>query len=74
MPKRQSFSFKKGWNQVKQKDASEVRIKIMLALGLKERSSFYYRLNGKCEPTISEVASIESVFKEYGISKVWGDE
>lgn len=74
MPKRESYSFKKGWEQLKQKDAPEVRAKIMSALGLQGRASFYYRLNGKCEPTITEATAIESVFKEYGIIKVWGDE
>lgn len=73
MAKKQSFSFKKGWNQLKVGETSEVRQKIMAALGLKVRSTFYYRLNGKCEPTISEAQAIEEVFKEYGITKVWGD-
>lgn len=73
MAKKQSFSFKKGWNQLKVIETPEVRQKIMSALGLKVRSTFYYRLNGKCEPTISEARAIEAVFKEYGITKVWGD-
>lgn len=54
MAKNQSFSFKKGWSQLRVGEAPEVRQKIMTALGLKVRSTFYYRLNGKCEPTISE--------------------
>lgn len=69
----QSFSFKKGWNQLKVGDTLKVRQKIMEALGLNVPSSFYYRLNGRCEPTISEAKAIEAVFKEYGITKVWGD-
>lgn len=73
MAKKQSFSFKKGWNQLKVGETSEVRQKIMKALGVKVPSTFYYRLNGRCEPTISEARAIEDIFKEYGITKVWGE-
>lgn len=73
MAKKQSFSFKKGWNQLKVGDTSAVRERIMSALGIRYRSSFYYRLNGNCEPTMTEAQQIEAIFREYGITKVWGE-
>lgn len=69
-----SFSFKRGWKQLRLKDAGVARVLIMDALGLTNSASFYYRLNGKCEPTVSEAFKIEAVFKKFGIKDVWGDE
>ncbi len=73
MTKKQSFSFQRGWNQLKVGDANVVRDKIMSALGIRYRTSFYYRLKGKCEPTVTEAQAIEAIFKEYGIKDVWGE-
>lgn len=73
MAKKKSFSFKRGWNQLKVSDTEAARRKIMAALGVTTTASFYYRLNGKCEPTITEAAAIEAVFREYKITKVWGE-
>ena len=73
MTKKRSFSFQKGWNQLKVGDANVVRDKIMSALGISYRTSFYYRLKGKCEPTVTEAQAIEAIFKEYGIKDVWGE-
>lgn len=66
------FSFKLGFSQVKQKDVKEVRERIMEALGLTTRASWYARLNGGVEPKVSEARAIEEVFTKYGITKVWG--
>nr|DAT47436.1 MAG TPA: hypothetical protein [Caudoviricetes sp.] len=66
------FSFKLGFSQVKRKDAKEVRERIMEALGLTTRASWYARLNGGVEPKVSEARAIEEVFTKYGITKVWG--
>lgn len=73
MTKKQSFSFLKGWNQLKVGDANVVRNKIMSALGITYRTSFYYRLKGKCEPTVTEAQAIEVIFREYGITDIWGE-
>ena len=67
------FSFKKGWEQVKQKDVATVRKKIMEALKITTRVAFLDRLNGKVEPKITEHQAIESIFKKYGITEIWGD-
>ncbi len=66
------FSFKKGYDQVQQKDAKEVREKIMTALNITTRRSWGLRLDGKIEPKVTEAQSIENIFKEYGITEVWG--
>lgn len=67
------FSFKCGFGQVKQKDAKEVRRKIMDALGLTTRASWYARLNGVVEPKLSEAKAIEEIFHAYGVKEIWGD-
>ncbi len=67
------FSFKKGFDQVQQKDVSEVKNKIMSALKIKTRAAWKYRLNGNTEPKVSEAAAIESIFSEFGITDIWGE-
>lgn len=66
------YSFKKGFAQVRQKDVPEVKKRIMSALGLTTRVSWYARLNGTVEPKVSEAKAIEDVFAEFGIKNVWG--
>ena len=45
----------------------------MAALNLKTRNTFYIRLRGEIEPKVSEAEAIEAIFKDYGITEVWGD-
>lgn len=68
-----SYGFKTGWEQVPQGKAAEVRDKIMEAIGITAYPNFYKRLNGEVEPKVSEAKYIESIFKQYGITKIWGD-
>jgi hypothetical protein len=68
----ENFSFKKGYQQVQQKDAKEVRQRIMSALNLTSRRSWGLRLNGLIEPKVSEAQTIESIFNEYDIYDIWG--
>lgn len=68
------FSFLKGWNKVLQKDAKEVREKLMCALCITTNPGFLLRLRGRVEPKVSEAAAIEAVFAEYGITDIWGVE
>lgn len=70
--KMEKYSFKKGFDQVKQKDIPEVKKKIMEALNLNFRSSWKARLDGKVEPRVSEAKKIEEIFAEYGITDIWG--
>jgi len=67
------FAFKKGWGQVPHEKTKEVRERIMTALGLQARNNFYIRLRGKIEPKVSEAEKIEEIFREYGITEVWGE-
>jgi hypothetical protein len=68
------FSFQNGWSQVRQKDVTEVREKIMNALGLEvtSRASWALHLKGIVEPKVSEARAIENIFAEYGITDIWG--
>lgn len=68
-----SFSFKKGWNQVRHGDVEQARNKLMDALGLISTPPFYQRLNGKVEPKVTEAEAIERIFAENGITDVWGE-
>ena len=68
----EKFSFLKGFRQVPVGVVAEVRDKIVTALDLKSRTSFYNRLYGVSEPKITEYQAIEKVFAEYGITDCWG--
>lgn len=68
-----SFSFRKGYDQVKRKDIVAVRSEIMEALGLNTRMAFYQRMWGKVIPKVTEAKAIEQVFAKYGIKQIWGD-
>lgn len=68
----ENFSFKKGYQQVQQKDAKEVRQRIMSALNLTSRRSWGLRLNGLIEPKVSEAQTIENIFNDYDIYDIWG--
>lgn len=74
MNKKDKYSFKKGFLQVRQKDADEVRGLIMRALGINNRISWSKRLNGHIEPKVSEAMEIEAIFRRFGIKDVWGEE
>ena len=52
---------------------NEVREAIMIQLNLASFSTFYSRLKGIPEPTMSEGEKICEVFAEYGITDVWGE-
>ncbi len=67
------FSFQKGFNRLQKKDIKEAQKKIKEALGISSSPSWYDRLYGRVEPKISEVEKIEGIFKEYGITDIWGE-
>lgn len=66
------FGFEKGWMQVQQKDVKNVKRKLVEALGIHNRTTWYQRLRGSVEPKASEYMKINSIFSEYGITDVWG--
>jgi hypothetical protein len=67
------FSFKKGFGQVKNKDVPAVKREIKEALGIESRYAWGKRLKGEVEPKITEVEAIETIFKKYGVTKIWGE-
>lgn len=67
------FSFAKGWGQLQQKDVSEVKEKIMKALHITAKSTFYNKLRGTIEPVASEKEAIVTIFNQYGITEIWGE-
>jgi len=66
------FSFQKGWAQVPQGKAAEVRSKLMVSLNITTRMAFLDRLKGNVEPKVSEFNSIVNIFNSYGIKDIWG--
>ncbi len=66
------YAFKKGWYQLPNGKTAEAREKIKKALSITSDATFYARMKGIPEPTISEYRSIEAIFKEYGITHPWG--
>ena len=70
---KREFSFQKGWSQVKQGEVSAVRAKLMTALSITTRMAFLNRLNGSVEPKVTEHEAIERIFKEHGITEIWGE-
>jgi len=69
MKVRGKYSFIKGWLQVKNMDLPIVRKEIESAIGLTSEGAWYFRLNGKTEPKISEA----KIFAKRGITDIWGE-
>lgn len=67
------FAFKKGWNQVPKGKAADVKKAIMEGLGITGDATFYNRMKGIPEPTISEYQTISEVFADHGITDIWGE-
>jgi hypothetical protein len=66
-------AFANGWSRLRQHDVATVRTRIMTALNITTQATFRNRLNGKVDPTLSEIVAIETIFAEYGITNVWGE-
>lgn len=67
------FSFKKGFEQIQQKDADAVKKEIMAALKITTRAGWWKRVNGMVEPKVSEAEAINKVFANYGVTDIWGE-
>ncbi|MEG1899429.1 MAG: hypothetical protein RR183_07120 [Bacteroidales bacterium] len=66
------YSFKKGYNQVPVSKSKEIKKLIMSALNISTTPSWSARLKGDIEPKISEYNAIEKIFREIGITDIWG--
>lgn len=73
MSELRTFSFRRGYNQLTADEARTLRVEIINALDL-TRNGFYRRLRGEVEPKITEAEKIESLFRSYNISDIWGDQ
>lgn len=72
-PEEKPFSFRNGWNQVKNGDLTECRRDIMEAIGSKSRQVFYNWLAGAVEPRVTQKEAIEAAFAKYGVTEnIWG--
>lgn len=66
------FSFRKGYEQLAQKDVKDFRNRLCERLGIKD-GSIYRKMSGEVEPKMSEGRIIEEVFAEFGVTDVWGE-
>lgn len=66
------YAFKKGLDQLPVNKVQEVKARIMGIFKIRGYVSWYSHLYGKIEPKISEYKAIEELFKEYGITDIWG--
>lgn len=70
MPK---FAFKKGWDQVPKGKTAIVKTELKDALKITGDATFYTRMKGTPEPTVSEFNAIADVFRRHGITDPWGE-
>lgn len=67
------FAFKKGWDQVPKGKAATVKAEIKAALKISGEATFYNRMKGTPEPTVSEYEAISKIFRKVGITDPWGE-
>lgn len=67
-------AFVKGWKQARKEEANRIKEEIKTALNVKSDPTFYRRMKGRPEPTVTEARKIEDVFHRYSIYNIWGDE
>lgn len=67
-------AFVKGWKQARKEEATRIKEEIKTALNVKSDPTFYRRMKGRPEPTVTEARKIEDVFHRFGIYSIWGDE
>lgn len=67
-------AFVKGWKQARKGEATRIKEEIKTALNVKSDPTFYRRMKGCPEPTVTEARKIEDVFHRFGIYNIWGNE
>lgn len=66
------YSFKKAYLQIPQGDIDRVKEELQKALAIKQKTYFSSLLNnGICDPRISVIDNVSSVFQKHGITKAW---
>lgn len=66
------YSFKTAYESLPANKQGELREKVMNVLNC-QLTTFYNRMSGRQEPTLSEADTISAIFAEYGIKKVWNN-
>lgn len=66
-------AFNKGWMEAPAGLQGEIKQKIMDALRLTHRNSFFRRRHGWIDHTPAERIAIEKVFAQYHIYDPWGE-
>lgn len=65
--------FRAGFQQLRQMDVEGATLELWEAIGINNRESFRYYLDGRIEPKASQAVAIELVFAKYGITEnIWG--
>jgi len=65
--------FRRGLNQVRIGDYTEVREELMAALGINNRNSLAAYASGRQEMKVTQAEAVEGVFNRYGVtSNIWG--
>jgi len=66
------YPFRKGFDKIPGGEQASVRAKIMKGLNIKTRAAWLKRLRGIVEPTVSEAQLLEKIFRQHGITDIWG--
>ena len=67
-------AFVKGWKQARKEEATRIKEAIKTALNVKSDPTFYRRMKGCPEPTVTEAKKIEDVLRVHWIYNIWGNE
>ena len=66
------WSFQKGLDNVRSADLSECRGKLKNTLNIQSSWGLRLRATGTIIPKADETEKIEAIFKEYGVTEIWG--
>lgn len=67
-------AFQRGWNKLPFGEVTNVQVKIMEALSINSRAQFYRHLTGRTRRSKAECDRIEEIFREAGVTDIWGEE
>ena len=66
------WSFQKGLDNIRSADLMECRKKLKCTLNIQSSWGLRLRATGAIIPKADEIEKIEGIFKEYGITEIWG--
>ena len=74
MEDKNKYPFNRGYEQVMKKNLTAVKEDIMKALDITTDQSWRRYKNGHANLMMWQKEAIEAVFKNYGITEVWGND